>query len=195
MLTDGLTARQDSKDAAGMVQLVDVRSCCSAPSILGRRRWEPWVSLQRRWWPIPPPRSRLTYPPDEAPTGTPLPTQDECPVPRGQLSNADQHRRNCYSPHKGMVICDIPRRYRPCEKVDVNTLEEWTQAVTAELGLDQVADRDVVLDLARDVAHGVARPAAPLTTYLAGLAVGAGQDASDVAARITRLAAGWAPQE
>ena len=77
----------------------------------------------------------------------------------------------------------------------MNTLEEWTQAVTAELGLDQVADRDVVLDLARDVAHGVARPAAPLTTYLAGLAVGAGQDASDVAARITRLAAGWAPQE
>ncbi len=80
------------------------------------------------------------------------------------------------------------------------------------LGLDHVADRDVVLDLARDVAHGVAGPAAPLTTYLAGLAVGAGpaaplttylaglavgagQDASDVAAHITRLAAGWAPQE
>jgi len=52
-----------------------------------------------------------------------------------------------------------------------------------------------VLDLARDVAHGVARPAAPLTTYLAGLAVGAGQDAGDVAARITRLAQGWVPPE
>ncbi len=77
----------------------------------------------------------------------------------------------------------------------MNTLEEWTQAVVAELGLTNAADRDLVLDLARDVAHNVARPAAPLTTYLAGVAVGAGQDASDVAARITRLAEGWPPQE
>jgi len=77
----------------------------------------------------------------------------------------------------------------------VNTLDEWTQAVAAELGLTNAAGRDLVLDLARDVAHNVARPAAPLTTYLAGVAVGAGQDASDVAARITRLAEGWTSQE
>jgi len=77
----------------------------------------------------------------------------------------------------------------------MNTLEEWTSAVVRELGLTDVPDRVVVLDLARDVAHGVARPAAPLTTYLAGLAVGAGQDPHDVAARITRLAQEWAPQE
>lgn len=77
----------------------------------------------------------------------------------------------------------------------MSTLEEWTQAVVAELGLADAADRDLVLDLARDVAHNVARPAAPLTTYLAGVAVGAGEDASDVAARITRLAAAWTPQQ
>ncbi len=77
----------------------------------------------------------------------------------------------------------------------MNTLDEWTQAVIAELGLTNAAGRDLVLDLARDVAHNVARPAAPLTTYLAGVAVGAGQDASDVAARITRLAEGWTSQE
>ena len=29
-----------------------------------------------------------------------------------------------------------------------------------------------MLDLARDAAHGVARPAAPLTTFLVGLAAG-----------------------
>jgi hypothetical protein len=29
-----------------------------------------------------------------------------------------------------------------------------------------------VLDLAREAAHGVARPAAPLTTFLAGYALG-----------------------
>jgi len=77
----------------------------------------------------------------------------------------------------------------------MNTLDEWTQAVITELRLTNAADRDLVLDLARDVAHNVARPAAPLTTYLAGVAVGAGQDASDVAARITRLAEGWTSQE
>ncbi len=77
----------------------------------------------------------------------------------------------------------------------VNTLDKWTQAVVAELGLTNTTDRDLVLDLARDVAHDVARPAAPLTTYLAGVAVGAGQDASDVAARITRLAQGWTSEE
>ncbi len=38
-------------------------------------------------------------------------------------------------------------------------------------------------------------PAPPLTTYLAGVAVGTGQNASDVAARNTRLAEGWTPQE
>jgi hypothetical protein len=48
-----------------------------------------------------------------------------------------------------------------------------------------------VLDLARDVAHGVMRPAAPLSTYLLGVAVGRGADPSIAAATITRLAEGW----
>src|SRR5204863_90328 len=33
-------------------------------------------------------------------------------------------------------------------------------------------DRDLLLDVARDAAHGVARPAAPLTTFLVGYAAG-----------------------
>ena len=71
-------------------------------------------------------------------------------------------------------------------------LEDWIDTVCRELGLDRAnMDRDLVLDLAKDVAHGVARPAAPLTAYLLGLAVGAGQPARDAAARITGLAAGW----
>jgi hypothetical protein len=49
----------------------------------------------------------------------------------------------------------------------------------------------VVLDLARDVAHGVERPAAPLTTWLAGMAVAGGADPVDVGARIRALAAAW----
>jgi Domain of unknown function (DUF6457) len=38
----------------------------------------------------------------------------------------------------------------------MNTMEEWTAAVCAELGLDPgAADVTTVLNLARDVAHGV----------------------------------------
>ncbi|GAA3978199.1 hypothetical protein GCM10023085_70760 [Actinomadura viridis] len=73
-------------------------------------------------------------------------------------------------------------------------LEEWIDAVCLELGLERrEIDRDLVLDLARDVAHGVARPGAPLTTYLLGLAVGRGTPARDAAARLTEMAEGWRP--
>ena len=62
-----------------------------------------------------------------------------------------------------------------------------------ELGLDPAAlDAKLVLDLARDVAHGVARPAAPLTAYLLGVAVGQGRPLAGSAARISELAAQWA---
>jgi hypothetical protein len=78
----------------------------------------------------------------------------------------------------------------------VNTLEEWAAAVCGELGLDPAAlDPRLVLDLARDVAHGVARPAAPLTAYLLGVAVGQGRPPAVSAARISELAARWAPAD
>jgi Domain of unknown function (DUF6457) len=68
------------------------------------------------------------------------------------------------------------------------TLDEWTAQVSAALGVPPEAiDRDLVLDLARDSAHGVARPAAPLTTYLAGVAVGRGAAPVDVDATIRSL--------
>lgn len=76
----------------------------------------------------------------------------------------------------------------------VSTLEDWETAVCMELGLSEPVDRDLVLDLARDVAHGVARPAAPLTAYLLGLAVGQSGDhatSAALAGRISALARGW----
>ena len=74
----------------------------------------------------------------------------------------------------------------------MNTMEEWTAAVCADLGLGPAwADRTIVLDLTRDVAHGVARPAAPLTAYLLGVAVGQGMTLPDAAGRISALAASW----
>jgi hypothetical protein len=73
----------------------------------------------------------------------------------------------------------------------VKTLDDWAAAVVAELGLPHGADVKQVLELARDVAHGVERPAAPVTTWLAGMAVAAGADPADVAARIRALADTW----
>ncbi|MGI5169405.1 DUF6457 domain-containing protein [Spirillospora sp. CA-253888] len=71
-------------------------------------------------------------------------------------------------------------------------LEEWLEAACLELGVERAElDRDLVLDLARDVAHNVARPGAPLTAYLLGLAVGRGAPARDGAARLTEMAEGW----
>lgn len=52
-------------------------------------------------------------------------------------------------------------------------LEEWITELATELGVDAAAvDVGLLLDVARDAAHGVARPAAPLTTFLVGMAAG-----------------------
>jgi Domain of unknown function (DUF6457) len=80
--------------------------------------------------------------------------------------------------------------------VDVNPLERWLTDVATALGVGESwspADRDLVLDLARDVAHGVARPAAPLTTYLAGIAVGHGLTPAEAAEVIAGLVAAHPP--
>lgn len=77
-----------------------------------------------------------------------------------------------------------------------DVLKEWTAAVQADLGIDLEVDRTLLLALAGDAAHGVARPAAPLTTFLVGYAAGragGGPDAVAAAARRAgELAARWA---
>jgi hypothetical protein len=76
----------------------------------------------------------------------------------------------------------------------MTTLDSWTAAACADLGIDPAAvDVRQILDLARDAAHQVDRPAAPVTAYLLGLAVGAGMPADQAAARLRALAAGWQP--
>ena len=75
----------------------------------------------------------------------------------------------------------------------MNTLESWTEAVCAEFGIDPSdAATRTVLDVARDVAHQVARPAAPLTAYLLGIAVGRGEPVEAAAERLRELTARWA---
>jgi hypothetical protein len=74
-----------------------------------------------------------------------------------------------------------------------DTLAAWVAELAAALDVDPGAlDRNLVLDVARDAAHGVARPAAPLTTFLvgyaAGLRGGAAAQVAEAAAVAQRLA-------
>jgi molybdopterin-guanine dinucleotide biosynthesis protein A len=73
-----------------------------------------------------------------------------------------------------------------------HVLDEWISAVKDELGLDLDVDTRVLLDLARDAAHGVARPAAPLTTFLVGYAAAQGEGGPAAVAEAARKAAALA---
>jgi hypothetical protein len=74
----------------------------------------------------------------------------------------------------------------------MSNLDDWTDAVCAELGLDpEDATQKTVLNLTRVVAHQVDRPAAPLTSYLLGLAVGRGQPLAETAGQLQELARKW----
>ncbi|WP_306184657.1 MULTISPECIES: NTP transferase domain-containing protein [unclassified Streptomyces] len=70
-----------------------------------------------------------------------------------------------------------------------HVLDEWISAVKDELGIDLDVDTGVLLDLARDAAHGVARPAAPLTTFLVGYAAAQGKGGPEAVAEAARKAA------
>ena len=74
-------------------------------------------------------------------------------------------------------------------------MDEWIDAVRLELGLDADVDVNVILDVARVAAHNVARPAAPVTTFLLGVAAARGVDLTDAARRIESLASGWTKEE
>lgn len=64
-------------------------------------------------------------------------------------------------------------------------LDAWVERIAAALGQpDEPVDVRVLLDLARDAAHGVERPAAPLTTYLVGVAVGRGMPLEQAMAQV-----------
>ncbi len=58
-------------------------------------------------------------------------------------------------------------------KSQEETLEEWCRSLLQAFELeDTQVDIDAVLSLAGVAAHSVVRPAAPLTTFVAGLAAG-----------------------
>ena len=70
-------------------------------------------------------------------------------------------------------------------------LKQWLTTLSAELEASDVPlDDDAIhtlLDLARDSAHEVERLAAPLTTFLVGVAVGRGATLRSAATAATEL--------
>ncbi|MDN3023650.1 NTP transferase domain-containing protein [Streptomyces sp. S.PB5] len=80
-----------------------------------------------------------------------------------------------------------------------HVLDEWISAVKDELGIDLDVDTGVLLDLARDAAHNVARPAAPLTTFLVGYAAaqagGGPEKVAELARKAADLALGWSEED
>jgi len=77
------------------------------------------------------------------------------------------------------------------ERRTMSTLDDWIETACAELGLDPTdLTQKTVLNLARVVAHTVDRPAAPLTAYLLGVAVGRGAPLPETAAKLQELARG-----
>lgn len=77
-------------------------------------------------------------------------------------------------------------------------INDWSNHVRGELGIDLDPDLGSVLRTARDVSHTVARPAAPVTAFLigyaAGLRGGSSDDVADVTEVIQRLVAEWPDQ-
>ena len=81
----------------------------------------------------------------------------------------------------------------------MNDLDRWITEAADALGIAGIVDldtvRDLLLDVAREVAHAVDRPAAPVTAYLLGLAAGRSADPAaalvDHAATLRALAARW----
>ena len=74
----------------------------------------------------------------------------------------------------------------------MDEIADWTAAVAKALDTHADVDTDAILDAARDAARAASRPAAPVTTYLLGMAVAQGKGtAPELAARVTALAQDW----
>ena len=71
-------------------------------------------------------------------------------------------------------------------------LHDWTDELCDVLGIETEVDEALILDLARVAAHNVERPAAPITTYLVGYAVGSTQANPEAIERLAALAQGLA---
>lgn len=75
------------------------------------------------------------------------------------------------------------------------TLHDWIDELCDALDIDAEVDEGIILDVARDAAHAVERPAAPITTFLLGYATalsgGSPEKLEELAGRAIELAENW----
>lgn len=84
-------------------------------------------------------------------------------------------------------LTDLTDLSEPGETGETGELGDTVDLIDVSEPGDVAELRVELLNVARDAAHGVARPAAPLTTFLLGVAVGRGMTVSAAAARIRRV--------
>jgi Domain of unknown function (DUF6457) len=73
-------------------------------------------------------------------------------------------------------------------------LEEWVAELSAALDITDETDVKKLLDVARVVAHKIDRRAAPVTTYLMGVAVARGPEGTsleEISKQVVALARRW----
>jgi hypothetical protein len=79
------------------------------------------------------------------------------------------------------------------------TLHDWIDELCDVLDIEVEVDEAVILDLAREAAHSVERPAAPISTFLLGYAAALGGGSpvttEQLAARAVALAEKWGGAE
>jgi hypothetical protein len=74
-----------------------------------------------------------------------------------------------------------------------DVLRPWLDQLIEEFGLDLEIDIDDLLELSGVAAHSVARPAAPLTTFVLGYAAAvSGEDVASLGERVRELARNFA---
>ncbi|GAA1662054.1 hypothetical protein GCM10009791_06430 [Citricoccus zhacaiensis] len=133
-------------------------------------------------------------------------TPPGAPLPENSTTKPDSTEPHSTEPRAGEVPAGTHRGPHREHQRDIPGLADWLDAVAAELGLPaSVVLPGPLLDVARDVAHGVLRPGAPTSTYLIGVATGlqlAGQERTPeeiadlvdrLSARIQDLALGYHP--
>ncbi|HWU45369.1 MAG TPA: DUF6457 domain-containing protein [Humibacter sp.] len=130
-------------------------------------------------------RLRLLRVPDGAGASADLDTWDDIRAYHAAVGEENGTRRGT----------TMPDHTKP-EPTAPEVLDRWVAALSAALGIDaSEVPIALLLDTTRDVAHGVARPAGPLSTFIVGLAAareGGTPDAIQRAAsRARELAAGW----
>ncbi|MGV1037792.1 MAG: DUF6457 domain-containing protein [Candidatus Nanopelagicales bacterium] len=77
----------------------------------------------------------------------------------------------------------------------MDAVDSFSEILASELGVAMETSTGELLDLAKDVAHQVARPATPVATYIMGLAAASGNDSQTIAAAVGRSIELWKSQQ